>query len=178
MLQHATPRPLTYRSSCRFGSKRRWKAGGAALSALRWLLWAQDWDCLPSNYRDSVPFLFPFFFSLLCASSSPARAAVSKGGVPDSSPLKTLFLSLSLLGGRSGLQGFCYSLFCFGAVDVLYALDVLCETQGLAWVGCRYFILHGFSLRSILECWETRNFVGWMMECGDGGVWHVACGMC
>ena len=98
------------------------------------------------------------------------RAAISKGGVPDSSPLKTLFLFFLLLGGRSGLQGFCYSLYFLGAVDVLYALDVLCEMQGLAWVGCRFFVLHWFSLRSILECWETGNFVGRMMECG---MWYV-----
>ena len=73
------------------------------------------------------------------------------------------------------MQGFCYSLYFLGAVDVLYALDVLCEMQGLAWVGCRYFVLHWFSLRSILVCWETGNFVGRMMECGDWGMWYVVC---
>jgi len=134
------------------------------LSALRWLPWAQDRDYLPSNYRGSVPFLFPFFLSLLCASFSPAeRAAISptKGGYFERrcSGLQSAQnpVLLLLLGGRSGLQGFCYSLYFLGAVDVLYALDVLCEMQGLAWVGCRYFDLHGFSLRSIFEYWETGS---------------------
>ena len=38
----------------------------------------------------------------------------------------------SSFGGKIGLQGFCYSLYFLGVVDVLYALDVLCEMQGLA----------------------------------------------
>lgn len=151
------------------------------MSALRWLPWAQDRNCLPSNYRGSVPFLFPFFLSLLCASFSPAeRAAISptKGGYFERrcsglQSAQSPVLILLLLGGRSGLQGFCYSLYFLGAVDVLYAPDVLCEMRGLAWVGCRYFVLHWFSLWSILECWETGNFVGRMMERGDG-----VCGMC
>lgn len=117
-------------------------------------------------------FYFPFFLFLLCASFSPAEGGCFERRCSGLESAQNPVLTLLLLG-KGRIAGVLLFILFPGAVDVLYALDVLCEMQGLAWVGCRYFVLHEFSLRSIFECWETGSFVGWMMGCWDG-----VCGMC
>lgn len=116
------------------------------------------------------PFSISIFFSLCFVPLFLLlKAAVSKGGVPDSSLLKTLCL---FFWGRSGLQEFCYSFYFLGAVDVLYALDVLCEMQRLAWIGCRYFVLHSFLCGAF---WSVGRLGVSLVGSWDVGMGYVVC---
>ena len=97
------PRPFAYRQSCRFGSKRRGKAGGVALSALRWLPWLKTGTVCRSIA--AAPSLFYFLsLSTLCLFSSCYYSLYSP------------FLAVFLGGGvqRHRAEGGCFERRCSG----------------------------------------------------------------
>lgn len=79
-------------------------------------------------------FYFPFFLFLLCASFSPAEGGCFERRCSGLESAQNPVLTLLLLG-KGRIAGVLLFILFPGAVDVLYALDVLCEMQGLAWVG-------------------------------------------